>query len=294
MAAYNNAQANLYGLVTGAGAETHSDQKVTQTVTIGSSKIEGWGIISIYAGQSGDGSYVSNISSNGTTVVYNDAVIPISADYKGASSAESDSTLTLSTGSQVLGANNVFLGSTPGAVASNGKGTNYNPYLTVFSTENHDDAGATPVTSGAAVLNGTVAAGIHNQDVITISYGGVVTLSSGASPYGLTLEQVSDPNLFNAVMSYNSQKVQYAIVGGFNPKQDVISQIASLSGQTSAQVSSQLAQNQTPTAQNDDSAGTKQRQINTLVQEIAYMVDASGPSYVFGNILASAGNVSIM
>jgi hypothetical protein len=294
MQANNRANADLYGLVTGAGADTKSDLTAKQYVTVGDATIEGWGTISIYAGQRGDGHGGTNISANGTTVVYNYALIPISADYRGESSAESDATLTLGTGSQVLGANNVYLGSTPGAVTSNGNGTNYNPYLTLFSTENHDNAGATPVTSGDAILDGVVAAGIHHQDIITIGYDGTVTLSPGTSPYTLTLEQVSDPSQFNPVMTYNSQKIQYAVVGGFNPKQDVISQIASLSGLTSAQVTSDIAGNVTPTAQNDDSAGTKQRQINTLVQEIAYMVDAGGPAFVFGNILASAGNVSIL
>ena len=298
MAARNNANADLYGLITGAGADTKSDLKATQSVTVGDSLIEGWGTIGIYAGQSGDGAYTTTVSANGTTVVYNYALIPITAVYKGASSAESDATLTLATGSRVLGANNVSLGSTWGTVASNGSGTNYNPYLSLFSTENHDDAGATPVTSADAILNGTIAAGIHHQDIITIAYNGTVTLSPGTSPYALTLEQVSDPSQFSPVMSYNHQTIQYAIVGGFNPKLDVLSQIASLSGQTCdttcSNIKAEIGSPNPPTAQNDDSAGTKQRQINTLIQEIAYMADASGPSYVFGNIVASAGNVSIL
>ncbi|MDB5636031.1 MAG: leukotoxin LktA family filamentous adhesin [Bradyrhizobium sp.] len=294
MTANNRANASLYGLITGAGASTNAAQKVTQNVTIGNSKVEAWGLIGIYAGQSGDGNYTSNISSNGTTVVYNNALIPISAEYKGESSAESYSTLTLSTGSQVIGANNVFLGSTPGAVASNGKGTNYNPYLSLFSTENHDDAGAAPITTGNLIINGTVAAGIHNQANITIGYNDSVALSSGGSPYALALEQLSSTSQFSPIMSYNHQKIQYAVVNGFNPKQDVVDQIASLSGLNSTQVRDAVVAGQQIAAQNDDSAGTKQRQINTLIQEIAYMSDNAGAAFAFGSILASAGNVSIL
>src|SRR5262249_53164256 len=90
------------------------------------------------------------------------------------------------------------------------------------------------------------------------------------------------------------QVIQYAVIGGFNPKQDVLDQLAALSGLTVAQVSAKVAAGQPIAALNDDAAGTKQRQINTFIQQLPYMTDQSGSAYAFGNILASAGNVSIL
>ncbi len=111
----------------------------------------------------------------------------------------------------------------------------------MFSTENHDDHGDTHGNgTGSVVLNGTVTAGIHNQAVITIGLDGTLTPTSGGSPYALGLELVADPSLLNPVVSYNHQKIQYAIVNGFNPHTDVVAQIASLSGLTTAQVETAL------------------------------------------------------
>ncbi|MDP1581801.1 MAG: leukotoxin LktA family filamentous adhesin, partial [Bradyrhizobium sp.] len=294
MTARNNASANLYGLITGAGATTNSVQNAHQTVTVGDATIEAWGLINIYAGQSGDGAYTTNISSNGTTVVYNYALIPISAQYSGRAVANSYATLTLETGSRILGANNVFIGASPGATAANGSGTNYNPYLEIFSTANYDNRSVEPVRTGDVVINGIVAAGIHNRQIITITYGGVVTLSSGGSPYGLTLRQVANTGEFNPVMRYDRQEIQYAVLGAFNPRQDVLEQIASLSGLTTVQVNAAVAAGQTINALNDDADGTKQRQINTYIQQLPYMSDQNGAAFAFGDILASAGNVSIL
>ncbi|MGA7964778.1 MAG: leukotoxin LktA family filamentous adhesin, partial [Gammaproteobacteria bacterium] len=294
MDASNYAIAKLYGLITGAGASTNSSQSVTQVVSIGNAKVEGWGPVDIYAGQSGDGAYTTDISSYGNTVVYNYALIPITAEYKGQSSAESHSTLTLAPGSQILGVGNVFLGATPGSVSSTGNGTNYNPYLKLVSTEKHDNAGKAPVTSSDVVMDGTVAAGIHNREIITISYDGAVTLASGNSPDPLTLEYVSDPSQFDPTMSYNHQTVQWTLVGSFSPYNDAVNQIASLSGLTATQVKADIAANQPIPAQGDDAAGTKQREIDTLVKQLGYLSTGSGPAYRFGNVFASAGNVSIL
>ncbi|MBN8976663.1 MAG: leukotoxin LktA family filamentous adhesin [Rhizobiales bacterium] len=294
MTASSNASASLYGLLAGVGARTNATQNAHQNVNVGAATIEAWGLINVYAGQSGDNSYTSSIKSNGTTVVYNYTAIPISAEYRGTAVANSYATLTLDTGSRVLGANNIFLGSTPGATAANGSGTNYNPYLSAFSTASYQNDGRTPITSGDAILNGTIVAGIHNQEIITISYGGTVTLSSGGSPYGLTLEQIGESDHFSSVMSYNHQAVQYKLLGVFNPKQDAYNQIADMSGQTASQVSAAIAAGQPITALNDDAAGTKQRMIDTLIQQMPYLADQAGAAYAFGDILASAGNVSIL
>ncbi|MGB3487899.1 MAG: leukotoxin LktA family filamentous adhesin [Xanthobacteraceae bacterium] len=294
MTASNNASASLYGLLAGVGARTNATQNAHQNVNVGAATIEAWGLINVYAGQSGDNSYTSSIKSNGTTVVYNYTAIPISAEYRGTAVANSYATLTLDTGSRVLGANNISLGSTPGATAANGSGTNYNPYLSAFSTASYQNDGRTPITSGDAILNGTIVAGIHNQEIITISYGGVVTLSAGGSPYGLTLEQIGENDQFSSVMSYNHQAIQYKILGAFNPKQDAYNQIADMSGKTASQVSAAIAAGQPITAVNDDAAGTKQRMIDTLIQQMPYLADQAGAAYAFGDILASAGNVSIL
>ncbi|MCK9919144.1 leukotoxin LktA family filamentous adhesin [Microbacteriaceae bacterium K1510] len=301
MTARNNANGSFYGLVSGGSVTSDSVMNAYQNVTVGDATIEAWGVINIYAGQSGDGSYTTAIKSNGTTTVYNYTVSSIVAGtvpHWGAATANSYTTLTLGTGSQVLGANNVFVGATPGATAANGQGSLYSPFLEIFSSVDRDNRGRTPITSGDVVLNGLVAAGIHNQDVITISYDGVVSLSGGwnCSTVGhcLTLEQVSGTDQFNPIMSWNRQVIQYTVLAGFNPKQDVVNQIANLSGLTAAQVTAAIAAGQTITAQNDDAAGTKQRQIDTYVQQLPYMTDQNGSAYAFGNITGSAGNVSIL
>ena len=299
MLAANDANANLYGLVSGAGASTNTSLTANQNVSIGASTLEAWGLINIYAGQSGDGDNAngintSTLTADATTTVYNYALIPISAKYKGSATADDYTTLTLATGSQVLGVNNVFIGATQGSVTANGKGTNYNPYLSLFSTENHDDNSSTD-GSDNVVLNGVVAAGIHNQELVTIALNGTVTLASGGSPYGLALELVNSPSDFSPIVSYNHQKVQYANIGSFNPYQEILTEISQLSGLTTAQVDAQLQSGSpTITAINDDAAGDVQRQINTLIQQAPFAANASGSAYAFGDILVSAGNVSIL
>ncbi|MCD0419854.1 leukotoxin LktA family filamentous adhesin [Rubrivivax sp. JA1024] len=304
MTANNNADANFYGLVSGGSASANAVQTAYQAVNVGAANIQAWGLINIYAGQSGDGSYTTKIKSNGTTVVYNytvSSIVSASVAHWGGATANSYSSLNLATGSAVLGANNVFLGADPGAPITNGSGSLYSPFLSIFSSVDRDNRSVTPITSGDVMMDGLVAAGIHNQQIITISYGGQVTYSSGGSPCdaaalmcALSLVQVSDPTQFNPIVSYNNQTIQYALVPGFNPKQDVLNQIASLSGLTVSQVQSAVAAGQSIAAVNDDAAGTKQRQIQTYLQQLPYMSDQTGAAYAFGNILGSAGNVSIL
>ena len=145
------------------------------------------------------------------------------------------------------------------------------------------------------MINGTVMAGIHNQEIITVGLnGGTPVLTSGGSPYALGLEFVADPSQFNPVMSYNHQKIQYTVTGGFSPYQQILTQIAGLSGLTTTQVDAAITSNTQITAINDDADGTKQRQINTAVQQAPFASHGSGQVYSFGNILVSAGNVSIL
>ena len=82
--------------------------------------------------------------------------------------------------------------------------------------------------SGIVALNGVVVAGIYNQESIAIAVGASAPTLTTTSPYTLGLELISDPNNFSAVKSYNHQKIQYAVVNGFNPYQTIVSQLATL------------------------------------------------------------------
>ncbi|KJC41165.1 leukotoxin LktA family filamentous adhesin [Bradyrhizobium sp. LTSP857] len=298
MSANNYANASLYGAIGGVGASTNAWAHATQNVTVGgSSTVEAWGKINIAAGLAGDGSVYSSVAANGTTVVYNNTVVPISGRYSGTANADDDTSLTLAIGSKVLGANDISLTATPGQVAASGLGSNYNPYLEMFSAKNSDNHSHTnDGGTGNVALNGLVVAGIHNDETITIALGASTPTLSTTSPYDpLSLEYVSDVNHFNPVMSWNQQTVQYTIVGGFNPYQTIVGQLATLSGLTTTQVQTALAAAQPViTVQGADPTGDIQRQVNTLIQQAPFAANASGNAFAFGDILVSAGNVSIL
>ncbi|MET4326721.1 hypothetical protein ABIB80_002547 [Bradyrhizobium sp. i1.15.2] len=298
MAANNYANASLYGAVGGVGASTNAWVHATQNVNVGStSTVEAWGKINIAAGLAGDGSVYSSVAANATTVVYNNTVVAISGLYRGTANADDDTSLTLAIGSKVLGANDISLTATPGQVTASGLGSNYNPYLEIFSAKNsdnhsNDNSGGT----GNVALNGLVVAGIHNDETITIALGASTPTLSTTSPYDpLSLEYVSDVDHFNRVMSWNHQTIQYTIVGGFNPYQTIVAQLASLSGLTSTQVQTALSATQPSiTFGGTDPTGEIQRQINTLIQQAPFAANASGNAFAFGDIMVSAGNVSIL
>jgi hypothetical protein len=298
MAASNNANANIYGAIGGVGASTNTWAHATQSVNVGgSSTVEAWGKINIAAGLAGDGSVYSSISAAATTVVYNNTVIPISGLYRGTANADNDTSLTLAIGSKVLGANDINLTATPGLVAASGLGSNYNPYLEMFSQKNSDNhSHINDGGTGTVALNGLVVAGIHNDELITIALGASAPTLSTTSPYDpLSLEYVADVNHFSAVKSWNHQKIQYTIVGGFNPYQTIVSQIATLSGLTTTQVQTALtATHPEITFTGSDPTGDIQRQINTLIQQAPFAANAAGNAFAFGDILVSGGNVSIV
>jgi len=313
MIANNNANASLYGLVGGVGASSHADLTATQNVTIGGTRVEAWGIINMYAGKAGDGGRVSQIQSNATTVVYNNTLIAITAEHGGYGRAYGYATLTIEPGSLILGANNVFIGATQGAVEANGRGTLYSPFLELFSTEDHDnnsdsngshsDNAAANVGRGDVIVNGKVMAGVHNQANITIGLDGAVNLDTSGTPCALlpagqscavTLQQVSDPTQFSSIVSYNNQKIYWSLTGGFSPYQDVLQQIAALSGLTTTQVDAALTARQNIAAINDDADQTKQRQVDTLIQQAPFASRGSNQVYAFGDILVSAGSVSVL
>lgn len=308
MAASNNANASLYGAIAGVGASTNSWVHANQAVTVGNNaKVEAWGQINIYAGMSGDTIIFSSVQATATTVVYNNTAIPISTLYRGTANADDTTSLTLANTSTVLGVQNISLGATQGQVTASGNGSNYNPYLDIFSAKNSDNHSHTSGT-GDVALNGLVVAGINNDITITIDVGAGAPTASTTSPYSSllsggsstpTLEYVADVDHFNPMMSWNHQVVQYTIVGGFNPYQSVVNQLATLTGLTETQIRSQLAA-ATPAApatmspSGTDPTGDFQRQINALIQQAPYTSDAAGNAFAFGDMLVSAGNVSIL
>nr|WP_249151219.1 leukotoxin LktA family filamentous adhesin [Bradyrhizobium liaoningense] len=306
MAAANNANASLYGAIAGVGASTNSWVHANQSVNVGdSAKIAAWRDITIYAGMSGDGTVFSSVQATATTVVYNNTAVPISTLYRGTANADDTTSLTLTPTSSILGARDIYLGATQGQVTAAGNGSNYNPYLDIFSAKNSDNHSHTSGT-GDVALNGLVVAGVNNDLTITIELGAAAPTLSTTSPYSLltngsssVLELVSDVNHLSPVMSWNHQTVQYAVVGNFNPYQLVVNQLASLTGLTEAQVRSQLAA-ATPTAPasmsptGTDPTGDKQRQIDTLIKQAPFTSDAPGNAFAFGDIMVSAGNVSIL
>ncbi len=300
MAASNNANASLYGAIAGVGASTNSWVHATQSVNVGdNTKLVAWRDITMYAGLAGDGSVFSSVQATATTVVYNNTVIPISTLYRGTANAGNATSLTLASTSSVLGARNIYLGATQGQVTAAGNGSNYNPYLDIFSAKNSDNHSNTS-GSGDVALNGLVVAGINNDVTITIDLGASTPVLSTTSPYSaLTLESVADVSHFTAVMSWNHQAVQYAIVGNFNPYQLVVDQLATLTGLSATQVRSRLAaatvtNPATMSPSGTDPTGDIQRQIDTLIKQAPFTSDAPGNAFAFGDMLVSAGNVSIL
>ncbi|GMO97067.1 leukotoxin LktA family filamentous adhesin [Bradyrhizobium sp. TM239] len=302
MSASNNANASLYGAIAGVGASTNSWVHANQAVNVGSSTtIEAWRDINIYAGMSGDTITFSSVQATATTVVYNNTAIPISTLYRGTANAANDSSLTLADSSRVLGVRDIYLGATQGQVTASGNGSNYNPYLDIFSAKNSDNHSHTSGT-GDVALNGLVVAGINNDVTITIDLGASAPTLSTTSPHSSlssTLEYVADVDHFSPVKSWNHQTIQYTIVGGFNPYDNIVNQLATLTGLTATQIRTQLststsAHPATMAPSGSDPTGDAQRQINALIQQAPYTSDAAGNAFAFGDILVSAGNVSIL
>jgi hypothetical protein len=302
MAASNNANASLYGAIAGVGASTNSWVHAIQAVTVGSSTtIEAWRDINIYAGLSGDGLTFSSVQATATTVVYNNTAVPISTLYRGTANAGNDTSLTLADSSRVFGVRDIYLGATQGQVTASGNGSNYNPYLDIFSAKNSDNHSHTS-GSGDVALNGMVVAGINNDVTITIDLGATAPTLSTTSPHSSlssTLEYVADVDHFSPVMSWNHQSLQYTVVGSFNPYQNIVNQLGTLTGLTDTQIRTALAASTsahpaTMAPSGADATGDIQRQINALIQQAPYTSDAGGNAFAFGDILVSAGNVSIL
>ena len=287
----NQANASLYGVVTGAGANSFSRVNVTQQVNLGnSSTLEAFGNLTVTAGQSGNGFYSSLVRSAATTEVYNYALVPITALYRGDARAYNRVSVTMGTGGKLLAGRNILVGAYKGAVSAEGKGTNHNPYLAIFNattTDNNSDVS----TTAAVTLNGTVYAGINNSQAITIGQNGSVTLA--ARPYPYTLHEVPDAEVGNTFVSYNDRKLRYDISNTYNPYQDIVNHIVALTGLDPAVVRWRLA------TQNDIFSGVTvtedvRRQVETFVRQIATGVpDRTVNTVEIGDIIASAGNVTV-
>ncbi len=288
----NNANASLAGVVTGAGATTFSKLDVTQQINLANNvTLEAFGNLSVTAGQSGNGFFASLVNALATTEVYNYALIPVTAAYRGDAKAFNRVSLTMGTGGKLLAGRNIELGAYKGSVQAIGKGTNHNPYLAIFNTTTSDDNHET-VTSASVALNGVVYAGINNSQAITIDANGQVTLAPRT--YGFTLTHVAANEVGNTFISYNDRKLRYNISNTFNPYADIVSKIMLLTSHDEATVRWRLS------GGHDMLYGTNldadaQRQVETYVRQIQTGVPDRNVvgSVQIGDIMASAGNVTI-
>ena len=287
----NRANASLYGVVTGAGANSFSRVDVTQQINLGNAAtLEAFGSLTVTAGQSGNGYFASLVSTAATTEVYNYALIPITAQYRGDARSYNKASLTMGTGGKLLAGRDILVGAYEGSLAAEGKGTNHNPYLAIFNAtktdNNRDSDGDATVT-----LNGTVYAGINNSQVVTISEVGTVSLAPRTYPY--TLHEVPDAEVGNTFVSYNDRKLRYDISNAYNPYQDIVDRIASLTGLDQGTVRWRLATNNDMLDGVTISADAG-RQVETFVRQIATGVpDRTVNTVEIGDIMASAGNVTI-
>ncbi|WP_179145253.1 leukotoxin LktA family filamentous adhesin [Rhizobium sp. RU36D] len=288
----NNANASLYGVVTGAGASTYSKIDVGQTITLGNNvTLEAFGNLTLTAGQSGNGLSGSLVAAKARTEVYNYALIPITAQYRGSAVANSNSNLTVGTGGKLLAGRNILVGAYKGSVTAEGRGTNHNPYLAMFNTTTSDDNSDTN-TSANAVLNGTIYAGTHNSQNVTIGMDGSVTLAAQDYPFAFT--EVAAGDVATSFVSYNDRKLRYDIANTYNPYADIVTKIMQLTGLNEADTRWRLA------TRNDIFYGVTisadaRRQVETFVNQIrtGSVPDRMVGTVAIGSIMASAGDVEI-
>ena len=217
-----------------------------------------------------------------------------------------NTSLTLAGSSQVLGVKNIFLGATQGQVTASGNGSNYNPYLDIFSAKNNDNHSHTSGT-GDVALNGLVVAGINNDVTITIDIGATAPTLSTTSPIrplvrrfvdahprirrrrrplqpGDELEPPEDPVHHRRQLQSLPEHRQPA---GHAERPDRRRRSGPRSRRRRPQSGHHGAAGADPT-------GDIQRQINTLIQQAPFTSNAPGNAFAFGDILVSAGNVSIL
>ena len=270
----NGSEAHLYGAITGAGAESSATINLSQTVDVGQNDtLEAYGLINVAAGESGDGSYGNTLVANSNTDVYNEALVPITGEARGTATINDNNTVNLEFGSQVLGVSNVTIGAYEGGESASGSGSSHNPYLSIFNATVHDDhSNTTPPSatrSALVVLDGSVTAGIHYQQLINIAADGTVSRGDASDN---ALLQVSG-NVLGTYLTSDSNVLVYNVNNNDFPQQDVQAEINYLKSlpQTDA-IQAEL--------------------VNFGAQLLAV---APGPVSVitFGGVLASGGDVII-
>jgi filamentous hemagglutinin family protein len=289
----NTANASLYGVVTGAGAKTNSVITVGQNITLGDDvTLEAFGSLNLTAGRSGNGGTASLVSANATTEVYNYALIPITLEYGGRARATNVSNLTMGARNQVLAGRDIVIGAYKGSVSAIGRGTNHNPYLTLFNSTN-SSTDSEEVRGANAVLKGTISAGMNNSFAVTIEADGDVV--SALPPNWQFTRVNSIAETATSFVSYNDRKLRYAVTGSFNPYADIVTRISTLLNLGEEHVRWRLE------TRNDIFYGLAptdevRRQVETFVNQVytaGAVPNRTVNSVAIGSMMASAGNVTI-
>jgi filamentous hemagglutinin family protein len=290
----NRANASLYGVVTGAGATTWSKITATQNLDIGaSSTLEAIGSITVTAGRTGNGFYSSMVAAMATTEVYNYALIPITAAFKGDARGYNNVRLTMGAGGRLLAGRDITVGSYGGNVNAVGKGTNHNPYLALFNTTKSDNNSDFSSTA-KVVLNGTITAGLNNSLSIIIDANGNISPSSQTGTYALAAVAVGDVGM--TFITYNDRKIRYNLGATYNPYADVVQRLSTLTGLDTATVRARLAARSDMLAGVGSLSDDSSRQVETFVRQIG---TGSVPdqniagTLRLGDMMAQGGNVTI-
>jgi filamentous hemagglutinin family protein len=291
--ANNAANASIYGVVTGAGASTNAELDVGQAIVLGDDvTLESFGSLNLTAGRSGNGATNSLVSANATTEVYNYALIPITVDYAGRARATNVVTLTMGDRNEVLAGRDVTIGAYRGVVNANGRGTNHNPYLTMFNTTN-SSTDSHEVRRADAVLKGVISAGMNNSFAVTIGADGSVVSALPPSWQFTRVNTIAETG--PSFVSYNDRKLRYAVTGSFNPYADIVTRISQLLNLGEEHVRWRLE------TRNDMFWGTSpsdevRRQVETFVNQVytpGAVPNRTVNSVAIGSMMASAGNVTI-
>jgi hypothetical protein len=270
------ARSQIWGVIGSAGAETDLHYDVTQAVTIAANaRLEAYDLITVSAGQSGQGPTGAVVQVYSFTDVYNNTLIPITVLARGTAAASNTSTLSIANGAQVLGVGNVSLGAYDSTQVLDGKGTGHNPYLTLFSKTDHDDNNEGSNASNI-VNNGAVKAGIHSQLGFAFDESGAVTrLDSSGNPLVLI-----DRSLLNSTYITAEQNRLYYAIAQINPRAEAQARIDQLQAQLAA-----------ATTQFDRDRISAQ--LTPLLASISAMPSSAVDAIFFGNLFASGGDITV-
>lgn len=161
-----NAVTKTWGGVGFAGATTDTDVAYTQTVDVGdNSMLEGLGYTFVTAGRRADTvstQAVSLFDISAISDTYNYTALPLDTQIDARASLDTDASVSLGTGSQIIAGWDVTIGGLKGERNVIGKGTGHNPYLELFSAET-TERNETTTGSTSLTLDGDVIAGFFNQ-----------------------------------------------------------------------------------------------------------------------------------